>query len=68
MYQMENMAAYFKPGGPVAQAVPGFVYRQEQADLAQSIAEAFSRREFWWRKQVLEWARPMPILCRLLWS
>jgi ATP-dependent DNA helicase DinG len=46
MYQMENMAAYFKPGGPVAQAVPGFVYRQEQADLAQSIGEAFSRREF----------------------
>lgn len=45
-YQLEKMADYFEPGGPVAQAIPGFVHRQEQASLAQSIGEAFSNREF----------------------
>ena len=46
LYQMEKMADYFEPGGPVAKAVPGFVYRREQACLAQGIAEAFNNREF----------------------
>ncbi|NLO20797.1 MAG: DEAD/DEAH box helicase family protein [Syntrophomonadaceae bacterium] len=46
IYKMKKMADYFEPGGPVSQAVPGFVYRQEQASLAQNIADAFTNREF----------------------
>ncbi|KUG03972.1 ding family atp-dependent helicase yoaa [hydrocarbon metagenome] len=46
VYDMEKTADYFRPGGPLERAVPGFVYRQEQLCLAQGIADAFTNREF----------------------
>ncbi len=46
VYDMAKTADYFKPGGPVARAVPGFVYREEQVCLAQGIADAFGNSEF----------------------
>lgn len=45
-YQIDKIADYFKPGGSVAKAVPGFVYRTEQVSLAENIAAAFTNREF----------------------
>ncbi len=46
VYDLERIADYFRPGGPVDKAVPGFVYREEQVKLAQGIADAFINSEF----------------------
>jgi ATP-dependent DNA helicase DinG len=37
----QQIAADFQPGTPLAEGMPGYVYRQEQVKLAEEIGDAF---------------------------